>query len=130
MNLLGWDAHSVTPTTDVLLWIRWFVSVVVIWWLPGWLLLRGRLQDWPQVTATYARLATGFVWLVVIGLAMRWLDQGLPPLLFAALSLILAFGLGRWLSPGESRRITLRNLPSQPAGGGPPLAAQGSSRQW
>ncbi len=89
-----WYPHSVTPTTDPWLWGRWFLGVALVWWLPGRILLRGRLRGWPHALTVPAHLAAGFVWVVVLGLVMRDVGRGLPILGYVVASPLLACAAG------------------------------------
>jgi hypothetical protein len=99
-----WYPHSATPTTDAWLWLRWLLGVTVVWWLPGWLLLRGRLNGWPRPCALYAQLAAGFVAVVVIGLAARVTGRGWPVAVYVvATPLLLAAAARLWPRRGQAQ---------------------------
>lgn len=92
---------SAYPCIDSIVWVRWILAVTFVWWFPGWLLLRGRLADWPGPLAFYLRLAIGVFWTVLLGMLVGWTGTGFPVVAYVCVSLFLAWVLGRPRLPGR-----------------------------
>ncbi len=94
---------SVAPVGAVVLWLRWLAAVVVLVWLPGFLLVGRWLGRLDAISRHVLSLDAGLLLVATASALFPLVRAPLTPALFGPLALLLAWAAGR--APAHRRAV-------------------------